>query len=318
MAGNPFDDDSESDGDHRARYQNLALKHSSKRHVESAQELDASVYEYDAVYDSLHAQPKKKSAAKDPKYVQGLLKSAEVRKRDQLQAKDKVLAREREAEGKEFADKEKFVTGAYRAQQEEVRRLAEEEKKRETEDTERKRRGGGGMTSLYKGMLEREEQRHVAINQAMLKGSQVTEPAADDKRRIEADIASLEGAAVNDEGQVVDKRQLLKAGLNVATKPKGVGNQHEQAQEAQRNEISSRHITSGGAKNATRERQTRLLEAQLEQAAKRAADDDQVEQEALRRSAKSKKTEQDISSARMRYLERKKEAQAARTMEKNV
>lgn len=41
-----------------------------------------------------------------------------------------MMQREREMEGDEFADKEKFVTQAYKDQMAEVRRAEEEEKKR--------------------------------------------------------------------------------------------------------------------------------------------------------------------------------------------
>lgn len=42
-----------------------------------------------------------------------------------------MIAKEREREGDEFADKDQFVTPAYLAQQEELRKAEEEEKKRE-------------------------------------------------------------------------------------------------------------------------------------------------------------------------------------------
>lgn len=59
------------------------------------------------------------------------METAEVRKRDRLRAEDKMVQRERQMEGKEFADKDAFVTPAYLAQQEELRRIEEEEKKKE-------------------------------------------------------------------------------------------------------------------------------------------------------------------------------------------
>jgi coiled-coil domain-containing protein 55 len=37
---------------------------------------------------------------------------AEIRKKDRLRAEERKIQREREAEGNEFADKEKFVTSA--------------------------------------------------------------------------------------------------------------------------------------------------------------------------------------------------------------
>jgi coiled-coil domain-containing protein 55 len=59
------------------------------------------------------------------------LNSAVTRKLDYVRAEEKLIQREREAEGDEFADKEKFVTQAYKDQMAEVRRAEEEEKKRE-------------------------------------------------------------------------------------------------------------------------------------------------------------------------------------------
>jgi coiled-coil domain-containing protein 55 len=60
-----------------------------------------------------------------------LLASAEVRKRDYLIAQEKKYKKEREQEGEEFAGKEKFVTNAYKRQQEEIRKAEEEERQRE-------------------------------------------------------------------------------------------------------------------------------------------------------------------------------------------
>ncbi|KAI4147293.1 MAG: hypothetical protein LQ340_005620, partial [Diploschistes diacapsis] len=118
---------------------NLSASHSAAKAAVTAQSLDPSVYSYDEVYDSLHAKPAEAKGPAGPKYMANLLAAAEIRKRDQLRAKEKMLAKEREAEGEEFADKEKFVTGAYRAQQEEVRRLEEEEREREKMEAKRKR-----------------------------------------------------------------------------------------------------------------------------------------------------------------------------------
>jgi coiled-coil domain-containing protein 55 len=50
---------------------------------------------------------------------------------DHLRAEEKMIQREREMEGDEFADKEAFVTQAYKDQQAEVRRAEAEEKARE-------------------------------------------------------------------------------------------------------------------------------------------------------------------------------------------
>lgn len=59
------------------------------------------------------------------------MQAASQRKRDHLIAEEKMIQREREAEGDEFADKEKFVTQAYKDLLEENRKAEEEEKRRE-------------------------------------------------------------------------------------------------------------------------------------------------------------------------------------------
>jgi coiled-coil domain-containing protein 55 len=50
---------------------------------------------------------------------------------DYLRAEEKMIQRERQAEGDEFRDKDAFVTQAYKDQMAEVRRAEEEEKMRE-------------------------------------------------------------------------------------------------------------------------------------------------------------------------------------------
>lgn len=68
-----------------------------------------------------------------PKYINSLLTFAATRKLDHLRAEEKMMQREREAEGDQYMDKESFVTQAYKDQMEEVRKAEEEEKKREGE-----------------------------------------------------------------------------------------------------------------------------------------------------------------------------------------
>ncbi|KAG6035155.1 hypothetical protein E4U41_006233 [Claviceps citrina] len=311
-----------------AMFGDLASSLASRRNAQAATELDASVYEYDSVYDSL--KPKKEAVKEDverkPKYMKSLLQAAEVRKRDALIAEEKKIAREREAEGDEFADKEKFVTEAYRRQQEENKRLEEEEKRRE--EAEAKKNEGGGMSAFYKKLLDRDEARHAEIVNAAAekvagRGSATDDddhqPPGDgepDVEKSEADLArelNERGAsvAVNEDGQVVDKRQLLRGGLNVSVKKKD---------EVRRNADRPREPENKGAnggmpfgkKQAMRERQTRMMEEQLEQALKRSREAEDARREEAERASKSRKTEEDISSAKERYLARKRAAEEAK------
>lgn len=294
----------------------------SERRAKEAIEADATLYDYDAAYDALHAKTSAKAAAekedalqRKPKYMDELFKSAEQRKKDQLRARDKLLQREREAEGDEFADKEKFVTGAYKAQQEEARKAEEEEQKRTEAEEEQKRKFG--MQGFHKQMLLEQEKRHQeameATSQALKEGVKpvVEEP----KEKTDAQIVEelrKQGKTVilNEEGEVTDKRQLLNAGLNIIAKPKPASaavvppTQSSVAQSFQSN--------SRPGRDAQRHRQTQMIAEQIEQANKRKANEEAEEIAKLERARKSQKSEADISSAKERYLQRKKEAAAAK------
>ncbi len=270
-----------------SQYGDLSTNHSTTKHSKNAQDVDPNIYDYDGVYDSLHAKPASATSTADiekkPKYMGNLLAAAEVRKRDQLRAKEKMLAKEREMEGDEFADKEKFVTGAYKRQQEEMRKLEEEESIREREAEERKRREGGGMKALYKNMLERNEQKHKEIMKAVEDGTGKDDDKADEglrKEKSEAELAKERGATINEEGQVVDKRQLLSAGLNAVSAPKPKAPPDSRSGNARR---------GTRAKETTRERETRIFEEQL--LGKRSASDSDDEDE---RAAKSRKLEDEL------------------------
>lgn len=299
-----------------SQYGDLSTSHTTARHAKNAQVIDPSVYDYDSVYDSLHAKPSSNNSSttlaadqeQKPKYMSDLLAAAEVRRRDQLRAKEKMLAKERELEGDEFADKEKFVTGAYKRQQEEMRRLEAEEVAKEKEAEERKKREGGGLKGLYKKMLEKNEQKHAAIVKAV-EEAKLSGPGGKDEEetkgteakegnKSEADLAKEKGAIMNEDGQVVDKRQLLSAGLNASSPskpaPHSKGPSMSRAAGASpRGQVSGAH---GVKKESARERETRLFEEQLlgKRAHAEDNDDDKNDDNESERASKSRKMEDEI------------------------
>jgi coiled-coil domain-containing protein 55 len=258
--------------------------------------------------------------------MEQLLASAEVRKRDFLVAQERKYKKERETEGEEFAEKEKFVTNAYKRQQEELRKAEEEERLREGMDIpnygltiESMRKKNTGMASFYRNLLEEEEMKHDLAVEAATKAakegklSTSVEPIetprekklADEAREINAKLGK-EAVIINDDGEVVDKRQLLRAGLNVRPKPKEAAEpvakstyqtEYEARKAAQRNQQKEREA---------RQRQQRQLEEQYEARKKRALDEDAEKEEELKLRAKSKKTTEEVMGARERYLARKK------------
>ncbi|PWW71851.1 hypothetical protein C7212DRAFT_360389 [Tuber magnatum] len=281
-------------------------------------QVDPSVYDYDGVWDDMKSVDRKKQKAEEadalerkPKYMENLLQAAEIRKRDQLRAKERLLQMEREAEGEEYADKESFVTGAYKKQQEEMRKLEEEERLRE----EGMRKKSQGMSTFYRNMLNKTEGKHDEIVAAST--SRDPKPELEDlsapKGKSDVEIAAelkAKGTSVeiNEEGQVVDKTQLLSGGLNLGA--------------AKSSKPSSRAGHSAGTRQQPgyqsrnklqqdlRARQSKMLEDQLAQAQKRGLEEEEESRAELERQAKSRKTSTDVQSAKERYLQRKREAAA--------
>lgn len=99
--------------------------------VDKALEEDPNVFAYDEVYDDIKAEKEAKVSKKSstPKYMGSLLKSAELRKREQERREERKIQKEREEEGDEFADKEAFITPAYKEKLEELKKTEEREKK---------------------------------------------------------------------------------------------------------------------------------------------------------------------------------------------
>lgn len=301
--------------------ENRSATAAADRSIKAAEELDPSIFDYDSFYDAKAAvgEAKKAAARQDaierkPKYINNLLDAANRRKQDQQIAREKLLQREREAEGDEFADKEKFVTGAYKAQQEETRRLEEEEKRKAEEDAKRKDKLGGGMQSLYRNMMEQTERQHQEAMEAAVKADRSAAPentARKDREMTDAQIAAearAKGIKVhtNEDGQITDKRELLSAGLNVGTSgqssDKHAADHLRTANQKAQSAFPSRDPAS---QKAQRERQSRMLEEQLAAQAKRAREEEDEERQRLEKAAKSSKTEKDVSDAKARYLARK-------------
>ncbi|KAH0288446.1 hypothetical protein KCU62_g5258, partial [Aureobasidium sp. EXF-3399] len=303
-------------------FSDLSAQRESAAYAAQATELDPTIYDYDSFHSAAtsaasvrKAAAKQQSVNQGPKYMNALLTAAAQRKQDQQVAREKFLQKERENEGEEFADKETFVTGAYKAQQEENQRLREEEEKKAAVEEERKRKMGGGMQGFYRNVMADSDRRHQEALEAaaeMEKRKLAGDDIADDpdtkqeKDRVAELAAKGVNITLNDEGQVADKRQLLTAGLNIlaspAAPPKPSATAQKQDDSAQWNKKRD---------NGVRERQTRMMEQQLEESRKRALEADKEEQERLEKASKSKKTDTDISSARERFLARKREKEEA-------
>jgi coiled-coil domain-containing protein 55 len=301
-------------------YTNLSALRSAKLHDEQASQVESSVYDYDGVYETFQASKQKKTAANGepsgPRYMTSLLTSAEQRKRDQLRAREKLLQREREQEGDEFADKEKFVTSAYKRQQDEMKLMEAEEKKKAEEEEERRRKGMG-MTDWNRRVLQKDEERMQMIAEEEQRRKEEGAAEKDVGMHAEEDTDESKMAkelnekgghiVINDEGEVIDKRQLLFAGLNTAPKRPGQASPTSKVKDTTELQDYSKSGQAKNAREAQRERQSRMMERQLEEMTAKQQEAEAEEEKAREEKTKSKITEADKMGAKERYLQRKKE-----------
>lgn len=277
------------------------------------------------------------------------METAEIRKQDRLRAEDKMIQREREREGDEFADKDAFVTEAYKKQQEELRVAEEEEKKREgapflcfccchqlltfcIKSTEAQKNRNGGLTSFMKSYLDSTEAAHAAA----VAGSSAkvplgpARPTEAERAKTDAELAAEHEAKtgrrieINEDGEIVDRRQLMSGGLNIVAKPKpGAASSGfavpiaARAPPAKEDRSAAESLLHPGVSHAervrqSRERQSRMIEQQmveLEERRKREAE------EALEHKVQkvAKRNDEDRVAALKRAAEerRKKRAEEA-------
>ncbi|KAJ2332310.1 hypothetical protein GGI00_002844, partial [Coemansia sp. RSA 2681] len=88
--------------------------------------------------------------------MEKILETAKQRQVQHEVAREKMLDKEREREGDMFADKDTFVTDAYKEHKEQRQKLVEEEDMREAAEASIARRGHGAaiVAGLYRGLLD--------------------------------------------------------------------------------------------------------------------------------------------------------------------
>ncbi|KAJ2256292.1 hypothetical protein GGI13_001249 [Coemansia sp. RSA 455] len=181
----------------------------SEKLASELQATDPSVYAYDEVYDEIsNARDRSKRARKQaddlrPRYMEKILETAKQRQVQHEVVREKMLDKEREREGDMFADKETFVTNAYKEQKEQRQKLVEDEDMREVAETNTGRRGYGAAVAagFYRGFLDQIDRDD--INKVVVSGASVPSQA----QAVEDNIASHSS---------VRKSEALVSGLNVA------------------------------------------------------------------------------------------------------
>ncbi|KAI0928517.1 hypothetical protein AcV5_006064 [Taiwanofungus camphoratus] len=328
----PTASNSEADANKKLVAQNVELSKSMQKRMEAEMKVDSTVFEYDEVWDKMQEAKLRQKEAKEadakqrkPKYISGLLTSAATRRLDYLRAEEKMIQREREAEGDEFKDKEAYVTQAYKDQIAELRKAEQEEKLREELEKKKKNEVGSGMAHFYRKLLEESEQQHeqtvAATTSAQAKptigpqGPNLTimkPPDFAPKSDLElARLAREQGKDVelNDDNQIVDKRELLSAGLNLsAPNTRRLGLQLSKAQSVSQEAVQvHRAVGTAASRKEINERRAREVANQMEEERERLLrEKEREEQENISRVVAKRNTDESVKSARERYLERKR------------
>ncbi|CAL1704459.1 unnamed protein product [Somion occarium] len=309
--------------------QNVEMSKALKRKLDEEKRVDATLFEYDEVWDKMQEVKQRQKEAKEidskerkPKYIGNLLSTAATRRLDHLRAEEKMIQRERELEGDEFIDKEAFVTQAYKDQMVEVRRAEEEEKRRDELEKKKNKGLGTGMAHFYRKLLEETEQQHeqtiaAVASTSTIKGPQgpspnltITKPP-EFKAQSDLELAKLareQGKEVelNEENQIVDKRELLSAGLNLAApNTRRLGLQISKSHSEETVHVH-RAVGTAASRREINERRAREVARQMEEERERLKERDQREQESINRVVTKRNTEEAVLSAKERYLARKR------------
>ena len=193
-----------------------------------------------------------------------------------------------------------------------------------------KRKQSTGMTHFYRQLLEQSEADHNATvvatqevsnpkkrgplgpeNLTITKPDDLPPPAQSDAEKVK--IAREEGkeVEVNDDGQIVDSRELLSAGLNLSApntrklgltlkKKPGAANGDEPV-------VAHRAVGSAASQREINERRRREIQTQLTEEKERTRKEvEERERESMARNVAKRNTVEDVQSAKERYLERKR------------
>lgn len=311
--------------------------------VQKHQEEDESIHAYDEVYDQIKAATKQyglqrrkgaqvdREGKKESRYMEDILAAAERRKLDRARAEERMVQREREAEGSAFADKESFVTEAFSKYREELDAMERAEEAEEARRAARaKERGAKGMdhsTSFFRSMLNDQADERAAVLSASkgvlvssdsrgprrYEGEEEEEKEDGREKKLEGSYPISDDVTKNDSGEVVDKRELLQAGLNVTGSSASRGG-WKQDKAALRRGYTRREDGSGGRGGVkggrNRKRESTMLQEQLLAMQEREQAKAQEEREALQAKLARKTDDQGVESAKARYLARKRAAQA--------
>ncbi|CAG8552598.1 792_t:CDS:2, partial [Paraglomus occultum] len=302
-----------------------AVSKQDQEEYERALAEDRTAFMYDEVYDSMKAAEKRELSLthnveqereKANRELKDILLAASRRQREFLRIQERKAQRELEAEGEELRTTERFITSAYQAQLEELKQLEEEEKRLEQMDAQ----GQRNLTHFYRDLLER----HSSVKEAAIRASRETPASAssipvsvesDDTEKTDRELAEQARAAgkrvdLNEDEEIIDKRQLLSAGLNVGTKRPLSQLQSNSSKPGgsfftRTSRETNRTLQARQEEVRRREKQQQELQRQIREKERKEREEEKTKEEELLKKFAKKNDEKAVSDARARYLARK-------------
>lgn len=216
------DDDVEKEISRHAS-KNKSLRDIEQQHKKALEE-DPSVFDYDGVYDEMKEKAVRPRAQdrqeRKPRYIQALMEKAKQREREHEVVYERKLAKERSKDDHLFADKDKFITSAYKKKLAEQAMWLQEEKLRELREDKDDVTKKSDITDFYFSLAK-----NVAFGskEAVMKEAELHRPdkeqppqAAD---RSEADPLSDSPAKAARSPARVDEKRSDEASPRVIPKP---------------------------------------------------------------------------------------------------
>eukprot|EP00033_Pygsuia_biforma_P002580 GCRY01002855.1.p1 GENE.GCRY01002855.1~~GCRY01002855.1.p1 ORF type:complete len:243 (+),score=47.74 GCRY01002855.1:137-865(+) len=153
------DEEEESVNQVLQRTGTLSQKSTMKTYQKALEE-DPTAFDYDDVYDAIQGKRDEETKAiqqekleKKSKYIEGLLRHSKKRELFLESVRERQLQKEREEEAEQYADKEKFVTSAYKDRLSELRQWEEEERMEEERDKMHDVTKKGDLSGFYNNLF---------------------------------------------------------------------------------------------------------------------------------------------------------------------
>jgi hypothetical protein len=278
--------------------------HSTANTTDPAEETEENMY--DAVYDDLKRKELLRKKLKDgvgpdgqkkARYMQDLINASAKRKLMLEKQREKKIEKERETELELYGEKEEFVTEAYKLKKLELKKLEEEERRRDAIESDPNRERD--ITGFYRGLLNQVER---ASGPLILGDQSMAIPLEEEEETIPA----VSNTNLNDNEEIIDKRELLKGGLNInskALKRKQIDNDRKSEQERQKRAVID--YEKRRVQEMQKERNRLYVEHQKVKIETEKLLEKQKEKNELVSQLTSSTAKESISDAKARYLARK-------------